>query len=93
MNNMQHRKSKWCEPASSAPFGTHDDRHLDCADLTAQRKRVATLRARLALAGWVLTTTPDNPHGAFTVSRWGRTTDLIELAAVAAFADRVGAPA
>jgi hypothetical protein len=64
----------------------------DCADLAAECKPLATLRARLALAGWALTTTPDNPHGAFTVSRWGMVRDLADLAAVAAYADRVGAP-
>ena len=63
----------------------------DCADLAAECKPLATLRARLALAGWVLTTTPYNPHGAFTVSRWGMVRDLADLAGVAAFADRVGA--
>ena len=61
----------------------------DCADTTAERKPLATLRARLALAGWVLTTTPDNPHGAFTVSRWGMVRDLTTLAAVAVFTNRV----
>jgi len=91
MNNMQHPKSKWCEPGSSAPFGTQEDRHLDCADTTTERKPLATLRARLTLAGWVLTATPDNPR-AFTVSRWGMAREFHELAAVAAFADRVGAP-
>ena len=64
----------------------------DCADTAAECKPLATLRARLALAGWVLTATPDNPHGAFTVSRWGMVRDLVDLAAVAAFTARVGAP-
>ena len=63
----------------------------DCADAAAQRKRFNTLRARLALAGWMLTTTPDNPHGAFTVSRWGMVRDLVDLAAVEQIAARVGA--
>ncbi len=63
----------------------------DCADTTAECKSLATLRARLALAGWALTATPDNPHGAFTVSRWGMVRDLIDLASVASFTDRVGA--
>ena len=64
--------------------------NADCADAAAQRKRFNTLRARLALAGWGLTSTPNNPHGAFTISRWGMTRDLLDLAAVARFADRVG---
>ena len=62
------------------------------ADLDGPRKAFLTLRARLALAGWVLTATPNSPHGAFSVSRWGMLRDLATLAAVAAFADRVGAP-
>ena len=64
----------------------------DCADAAAQRKRFNTLRARLALAGWVLATTPDSPHGAFTVSRWAMARDLVDLAAVQAFSAQVGAP-
>ena len=64
----------------------------DCADAAAQRKRFNTLRARLALAGWVLTDTPDSPHGAFTVSRWAMARDLVDLAAVEAFSAQVGAP-
>ena len=61
----------------------------DYADITAECKPLATLRARLALAGWVLATTPDNPHGAFTVSRWGMVRDLTALADVAVFTNRV----
>ena len=66
--------------------------NADCADAAAQRKRFNTLRARLALAGWVLTDTPDSPHGAFTVSRWAMARDLVDLAAVEAFSAQVGAP-
>ena len=63
--------------------------NADCADAAAQRKRFNTFRARLALAGWVLADTPDNPHGAFTVSRWGMVRDLTALADVAVFTNRV----
>ena len=62
---------------------------LDCADAAAQRKRFTTLRARLALAGWVLTATPHSPYGAFTVTRWGMVRDLATLADVAVFTNRV----
>lgn len=45
-------------------------------------KPVATLRAKLALAGWSLTPLPS---GAFLAGRWGRTVDLPDLDAVARF--------
>ena len=61
----------------------------DCADITAECKRLATLRARLARAGWVLTA---DLAGTFTAARWGMARELRDLAAVAAFAAQVGAP-
>lgn len=55
-------------------------------------KSFTTLRARLALAGWVLTRT-GAVSATFTASRWGRSTaEMRDLAAVEAFAGRVGAP-
>lgn len=65
----------------------------DCADTgtTPQCKRLATLRAELALAGWTLTETPGAEHGAFIATRWGMARDLRGLDDVAAFARRVGA--
>ena len=60
----------------------------DCASLAAERKQLATLRARLALVGWALTG-PGNPDGGFTASRWNRARDLQDLAAVAEFAEMV----
>ena len=57
--------------------------------------RFATLAARLALAGWALSRT-DAGDGPVTyyATRWGMATpELASLVAVAAFADRVGAPA
>lgn len=54
-------------------------------------KRLATLRATLALAGWTLTDSPGNPHGAFIATRWAMARDLRDLDDVAAFARRVGA--
>lgn len=56
-------------------------------------KRFATLRARLALAGWVLTRTSaaDGPV-VFFATRWNMPRELASLDAVESFADRVGAP-
>ena len=56
-------------------------------------KRFATLRARLALRGWALTRTSaaDGP-AVFFATRWNMPRELASLDAVAAFADRVGAP-
>ena len=60
---------------------------------TIDTKRFATLRARLALAGWSLTRTDagDGPV-TFHASRWGMLRELPDLAAVESFADQVGAP-
>jgi hypothetical protein len=56
-------------------------------------KRFATLRARLALRGWVLTrTSAADGLVVFFATRWGMPRELASLDAVAAFADRVGAP-
>ena len=71
----------------------------DCADDPAgdqpadDRKRFATLRARLALAGWGLIRT-DATDGApiYFATRWNMPRELVGLAAVESFADRVGAP-
>lgn len=54
----------------------------------ALQKAVSTLRARLALAGWVLAEQGD---GTFLASRWGRSRELSDLPAVEAFACMVGA--
>lgn len=54
-------------------------------------KHLTTLRAALACEGYALLDAPHSPHGAFTVTRWGMTTDLHDLAAVERFARRVGA--
>ena len=59
----------------------------------ADAKRFTTQRARLALRGWVLTRTSaaDSPV-VFFATRWNKPRELASLDAVAAFADRVGAP-
>jgi hypothetical protein len=59
----------------------------------ADSKRFATLRARLALAGWTLTRTSaaDSPV-VFFATRWNKPRELAGLDAVAKFASMVGAP-
>lgn len=54
-------------------------------------KKFATLRARLALAGWVLTRSDaaDGPV-TFYATRWGIARELRDMAAVESFADHVG---
>ena len=71
----------------------------DCADYLAgdqpaiDCKRFATLRARLALAGWgLIRTDPTDGAPIYFATRWNMPRELVGLAAVAAFADRVGAP-
>lgn len=63
---------------------------LDCAapGTGAQGKSFSTLRARLALAGWMLTAQVD---GTFIVSRWGHCRELGDLSAAESFACMVGA--
>jgi len=73
-----------------------DNVDCQCTATEAQReaKRFATLRARLALAGWALhraDATGGSP--AYTATRWGRATEpMSTLEGVARFADQVGAP-
>jgi hypothetical protein len=57
-------------------------------------KAFATLRARLALAGWsLLRTSSEDGPAVFFACRWNMPRELASLEAVAEFADRVGAPA
>ena len=57
-------------------------------------KRFATLRARLALAGWgLIRTDPSDGPPIYFATRWNMPRELADLAALEAFADRVGAPA
>ena len=71
----------------------------DCADDPAgdqpgatDCKRFATLRARLALAGWgLIRTDPSDGAPIYFATRWNMPRELADLAAVKAFADRVGA--
>lgn len=63
----------------------HQPEQLD--EAAAEAKRLATLRARLALAGWELVTLP---NGAHLASRWGHVRHCTSLDAVEAFAQQVG---
>lgn len=86
--------------AGAAGFRGHwqDDRPDSPPELAdeqagaADTKWFATLRARLALAGWTLSRTAagDGPATYYAI-RWGMARDLASLDAVAEFADRVGA--
>lgn len=68
---------------------TPADDQADAADA----KRFATLRARLALAGWMLSRgTAADDAATFSAARWGMARDLGTLAEVEAFARQVGAP-
>ena len=72
----------------------------DCADDLAgdqpgaiDCKRFATLRARLALVGWgLIRTDPSDGAPSYFATRWNMPRELVGLAAVESFADRVGAP-
>jgi hypothetical protein len=57
----------------------------------AHRKRFETVRARLALAGWILTEQTDGVG--YFAARWNGVRDLADLGAVESFAKQVGAPA
>lgn len=63
----------------------HQPEQLD--EAAAAIKRLATLRARLALSGWVLTTLPSGAH---IVTRWGVVRHCTSLDAVESFAQQVG---
>ena len=60
--------------------------------VVAAEKTFSTLQARLALRGFALTRAPGCPV-VYTVTRWGLVRELASMDDVAAFADRVGAPA
>ena len=62
--------------------------HTDIFEQTGgDGKRLATLRAQLALGGVVL---QDADDGSFLVSRWGQSRALVNLEAVSAFLRQVG---
>lgn len=87
-------------PAGGAARGFSEQARwvsLDCAERTAVEqadKAFATLRARMALAGFQLSiVTGDGCGSAYMLSRGNLHRTLNDVAAVEAFADRVGAPA
>ena len=79
----------------SAPK-TQDSDPFDCAaasdvDQVEVDKELSTIRARLALAGWVMHSI-DAGHGraSFWVSRWGRSTTLPDRHALLRFMQQAG---
>lgn len=74
-------------PASAEDKTDNRDSAID----TAERKRFATLQAQFALRGYCLRRIASGDGTArFCVARWNLTLELHDLAAVEAFADRVG---
>lgn len=77
---------------------------LGCADVCApavvcpsafdtEAKRFATLRARAALVGFTLCTITETDGECFyLLSRWGMSRTLSDLASVAVFLRKIGAP-
>ena len=66
------------------------DMHVSREDLEAQRvKRIATVRARLALKGYRL---DQAVTGAWIISKWNLSRQVSDVDAVEAFALTVGAP-
>lgn len=55
--------------------------------ITTETKRLATAKARLALAGF---TVVEGSDGGWVICRWGRTQFCATLDGLEAFADRVG---
>jgi hypothetical protein len=67
-----------------------DSEGLGTAAQVADAKRLATLQARAAIAGFELVRMAD---GSFVVAKWTMTRSLPDMAAVEAFLRMVGAPA
>ena len=90
-----HNKDNAAELGSEGGAeGQAEANNADCAEYQRAKqpddpdtKREATLRARLALAGWVM---QSQPNGAHIVTRWGMVRHCTLLDAVAAFAQQVG---
>lgn len=93
-------------PADLAPLGApgaaaaglsaphKDEAHRLAGDQpgATDYKRFATLRARLALANWgLIRTDPSDGAPIYFATRWNMPFELADLAAVEAFANRVGA--
>jgi hypothetical protein len=63
------------------------------ADIDQHDQVVAHLKARVARAGFTLHVIgTSNGSSIFTVMRWGRMIDLVDVAAVERFLRRIGAP-
>ena len=75
-----------------APLGTPGAASAGLMVDIERDKLFATLRARLALAGWSLDRTrPTDGPVLYIAARWGMPRELVSLDTVAEFADRVGA--
>ena len=67
-------------------------RAATCGDDAQRDKRFATLRAKLALRGFVLVRSTDDAGGAlYIVTKWAWTRQLHDLAAVESFLHQAGA--
>ena len=76
-----------------APLGTPGPAAARLMVDIERDKIFATLRARLALAGWsLIRTCPTDGPVLYIAVRWGMPRELVSLDAVTEFADRVGAP-
>ena len=81
-------------PAAQAAQSREQIEPRNSATSPGEDKPFLTLRARLALKGHALHRTHgDDGPVRFYVTRWGMARELRDLAAVATFADQVGAPA
>ena len=70
-----------------------DDHAALRADIEVRDQRIATLKARAALAGFeLMIISSADGTSIFTAARWGRTVDLPDVVAVERWLDRVGAP-
>ena len=80
-------------PHDSAPK-IQDTEHRDCAgaaDCEQADKELSTIRARLALAGWVMhIVDAGDERASFWVSRWGRSATLPDRHALLRFMQQAG---
>ena len=89
MQSAHHIKDEAGAPGTGASIVPPSGTYHQTEPATLAEKARAKLVAQLALAGGhVLTELSD---GSFMVSRWGHTRHCSDLAAVEAFANRVGA--
>ena len=79
-------------PAAQATQSREENEHRNSATGAGADKAFLTLRALLALKGYSLSRTHgDDGPVCFHVNRWGMVRELRDIAAVRAFAQRLGA--